>query len=228
MRERGDLQVLHEPFMYHHYLTGTDRLFPDFTPEPGHPKTYEDIRAMILGASEGGAVFFKNMAYYVAEVLAQDEAFARAMSHAFLLRDPAEAAVSYARLDADFTQLELGHESQFVLFENLRALGIEPLVLTADQLRSDPESTLRRYWSHAGLGYVAEAFRWDSQVPEGWKSVQGWHQSVLQSGAIRKASVTDAVTRLEALGAPYTDYVAHHAPFYAQMRDIANRQAHQK
>ncbi len=52
MRERGDLNVLHEPFMYHHYLTSTDRLFPAFTPDPGHPATYADIRAMIRANHE--------------------------------------------------------------------------------------------------------------------------------------------------------------------------------
>ena len=51
MRARGDLQVFHEPFMYHHYLTQTDRPFPDFEPEPDHPRTYADIRAMILDAA---------------------------------------------------------------------------------------------------------------------------------------------------------------------------------
>ena len=37
MRERGDLGVLHEPFMYDYYLNQTSRIFADFTPEPGHP-----------------------------------------------------------------------------------------------------------------------------------------------------------------------------------------------
>ena len=228
MRERGDLSVLHEPFMYHHYLTSADRIFPDFTPEPGHPTTYEDIRAMILASAAGEQVFFKDMAYYVAGILPDDAEFARAMSHAFLVRDPAEAALSYARLDPDFSRLELGHEAQFRLYEALTRLGIEPLVITADQLRADAQATLRRYWTHAGLNYAAHAFEWDSAVPEGWKSVQGWHSDVLQSGAIKPSEAGDVAGRLAALGAPYTDYVAHHAPYYARLRDIADQGLHQK
>ncbi len=228
MRERGDLSVLHEPFMYHHYLTTTDRLFPDFVPEPGHPATYEDIRAMIRDTAQAGPVFFKDMAYYVVETLPQDAGFAGQMTHAFLLRDPAEAAVSYARRDPAFARTELGHEAQHRLYHALVAQGRVPLVLTADQLRNDPEATLRRYWVHVGLDFAGHAFAWDDRVPTGWQSVQGWHSEVLQSGAIQKPKQSDSAAKLAELGAPYTDYAAHHAPFYAEMRDIAETQTHQK
>lgn len=228
MREQGDLNVLHEPFMYHHYLTTTDRLFPDFTPDPGHPATYADIRMMIRGAAQSEKVFFKDMAYYVAEALPQDAEFAKQMSHAFLVRDPVEAALSYARLDPEFTKLELGHEAQHQLYLALVALGLSPLVLTADQLRGDPEGTLQRYWTHVGLDYVSDAFTWDDRVPKGWQSVQAWHSEVLQSGTIYKPKRTDTAAQIAKLGAPYVKYAAHHMPFYTAMREIAEAQAHQK
>ncbi len=228
MRERGDLTVLHEPFMYHHYLTTNDRLFPGFTPEPGHPATYEDIRAMIRAKAATGPVFFKDMAYYVAEALPDDPEFAHQMSHAFLLREPAEAALSYAKRDPEFTRLELGHEAQYRLYSALVEMGHNPVVITADQLRRDPQATLRRYWAHAGLRYLEHAFTWDNRVPDGWQSVQSWHADVLRSGAIKAPEVSDWQAQLEALGAPYTDHAAHHLPYYARMRDIAETQAHQK
>ena len=228
MRERGDLQVLHEPFMYHYYLTSTDRLFPDFTPEPDHPSAYRDICAMIRDKAQAGPVFFKDMAYYLVDVLPQDAGFAGQMTHAFLLRDPVEAAVSYARRDPGFTCTELGHEAQHRLYHALVALGHTPLVVTADQLREDPETTLRRYWTHTGLNFAAHAFAWDDRVPESWQSVKEWHSEVLQSGTIRKPEPNDAATRLAELDAHFSDYAAHHAPFYAEMRDIAQTQAHQK
>ncbi len=228
MRERGDVAVLHEPFMYHHYLTTSDRLFPDFTPEPDHPATYADIRAMIRETAKAGPVFFKDMAYYVVDALPRDESFAGEITHAFLLRDPAEAALSYARRDPEFTRTELGHEAQHWLYHALVKLGHRPLVLTADQLRNDTEGTLRRYWAHIGLEYADHAFSWDDKVPDGWESVQGWHSEVLQSGEIRKSKGTNASAQLAKLGAPYSEHAAHHAPFYAEMRDIAEAQAHQK
>jgi hypothetical protein len=228
MRERGDLKVLHEPFMYHHYLTSTDRLFPDFTPEPGHPVTYEDIRGMILEKAQAGPVFFKDMAYYLVDTLPRDTEFSAKMAHAFLVRDPAEAALSYAKRDPDFTRTELGHEAQYRLYHALVSLGQTPVVITADQLRTDPEATLGRYWAQAGLDFAAHAFAWDDRVPDGWQSVKGWHGEVLQSGMIRKPEHSDTAARLAELDAHFSDYVAHHTPFYSDLRDIAEAQAHQK
>lgn len=228
MRERGDLDVLHEPFMYHHYLTATERLFPDFVPEPGHPATYDEIRAMICDRARTGPVFFKDMAYYVVDVLPGDREFAARMTHAFLVRDPAEAALSYARRDPAFTRTELGLESQHRLYQALLEQGARPLVVTADQLRTDPEATLRRYWAHIGLDFAAHAFDWDDRVPEGWEAVKDWHSEVLQSGAIQRPPSTGAAADLAALGPPYTDHAAHHMPFYQRLRDIAEAQAHQK
>ena len=234
MRERGDLNVLHEPFMYHHYLNTTDRLFPGFTPEEGHPTTYDAIRDMIGAEGNNGGVFFKDMAYYVADTLPGDPAFAQRMSHAFLLRDPVEAAVSYAKRDPGVTLLELGHAAQHRLYCALVEQGHAPLVMTSDQLRTDPQATLRRYWAHVGLPYMAHAFSWDNKVPAHGESVASWHSEGLESGGIKAPETQDAQAKLEALGAPQTQYAAHHAPFYDRMRAIAEAQgmeharAHQK
>ncbi|MEX0310556.1 MAG: hypothetical protein AB3N17_09945 [Tateyamaria sp.] len=227
-RARGDLTVLHEPFMYHHYLTTTDRLFPDFVPEPGHPTTYDGIRALIRGRAREGPVFFKDMAYYVAEALPKDMEFAGQMTHAFLIRDPVEAALSYAKRDPGFTRTELGHDAQYRLYHALAKLGHRCLVITADQLRSDPKATLARYWSHAGLTYKDHAFEWDDRVPDEWRSVQDWHSAVLQSSTIKMPETADSESELNALGSPYTEYADHHMPFYAELKDIAEAQAHQK
>jgi hypothetical protein len=228
MRERGDLSVLHEPFMYHHYLTTKDRLFPGFDPEPGHPTTYDEIRAKIRTMAAEGSVFFKDMAYYVADILPEDPAFANQMSHTFLVRDPVEAALSYAKRDPEFTRLELGHEAQHRLYSALVAMGHDPLIITADQLRRDPQATLSRYWAYVGLPYLEHALTWDSRVPDDWQSVQSWHSEALQSGAIKAPEATNAQAELDALGAPYTDHARHHLPFYARLSEVAETQAHQK
>lgn len=135
MRERGDLAVLHEPFMYHHYLTQSDRMFPHFRSEPGHPQTYADIRAHILETAKQAPVFFKDMAYYVANDLPADIAVMSEVTHASLVRDPAEEALPYQKRDPAFTQAELGHEAQHRLYSVLTAAGHKPLVVTADQVR---------------------------------------------------------------------------------------------
>ena len=229
MRAREDIQVLHEPFMYHYYLTQTERLFPGFEPEPGHPQTYGDIRQMILDRAASGPVFFKDMAYYVQADLPADPDFLQGMSHAFLVRDPAESIVSYHSRDPDFTRTELGLEAQYRLYQALVEQGQNPLVMTADQLRNAPEKTLDRYWRHAGLPHAENAFRWSNQVPDGWQSVVAWHADVLEHGAIQKPDKTrDYVAEVAVLGAPFTDYERHHRPFYNRLRELAGHNTHQK
>ena len=228
MRERGDLQVLHEPFMYDYYIGGDRDKFTGFAPEAGHPTTYDGIKAMIREQAATAPVFLKDMAYYVVDRLPHDTDFAGQMTHAFLLRDPTEAALSYAKRDPDFSRTELGHEAQHRLYHALVSLGQTPVVITADQLRADPEATLGRYWAQVGLNFSAHAFTWDDRVPDGWQSVKGWHGEVLQSGMIRKPEPSDTAARLAELDADFSDYVAHHMPFYTELRDIAEAQAHQK
>jgi hypothetical protein len=226
MRERGDLDVLHEPFMYDYYLNQTGALFPDFDPEAGHPTRFAEIEEMILERSRQQPVFFKDMAYYVADVMPEKAALLHHMTHCFLIRDPAESILSYHQRDPDFSQIEVGIEAQFILYQILVSVGITPLIVTADELRAAPQATLRRYWEFAGLPYVEDAFEWDNRVPEGWQSVKGWHGQVLNSGAIQKTVAgRDYAAELAGLGAPFVAYDRHHRPYYDALKDIA---AHQK
>ena len=48
MRERGDLQCLHEPFLHYYYLQKTDKNLALFDSEEDHPESYEATRDMVL------------------------------------------------------------------------------------------------------------------------------------------------------------------------------------
>jgi len=228
MRERGDLTVLHEPFMYDYYLRPGNRTFEHFEPEPGDPTDYAGIRDMILDHSRKRPVFFKDMAYYVQDALPDDPEFMAAMSHAILIRDPAESILSYQRKDPGFTCEEVGHEALWRLYEGLRAAGSIPVVIRSAALRTDPVGQMARYWQAVGLEDRPEALSWDNEVPEGWKSVEAWHSEVLSSSGIKPAEDRDYRTELAALGAPFTEYDAHHRPFYDLLCKAADDDAHQK
>ena len=59
MRERGDLDCAHEPFMYDYYVHRKVRQMPFFETEKDHPVRYEDIRDMLLRRAETKPVFIK-------------------------------------------------------------------------------------------------------------------------------------------------------------------------
>ncbi len=224
MRERGDLEVLHEPFMYHYYLGGDREKFTDFAPEADHPTSYEGIRAMIRERAEAAPVFFKDMGYYVHETLGHDPGFAGEMSHAFLIRDPREAVISYAKRQPDFTAEEVGIEAQWQLYAALRGMGLAPTILFSEDIRRNPGAEMARYWAEVGLADATHALSWDASVPEGWKSVETWHRKVLETTAILPPDEgRDVAGELAALGAPYRDYAAHHQVFFDRFRA-----AHQK
>lgn len=222
MRARGDLHVFHEPFMYHYYMSSVGGGFAGFEPDPGHPTSFAGIRDMIRAQAARGPVFFKDMGYYVSGALMRDPGFAREIAHAVLIRDPAEAVVSYAKKQRDFTREEVGLEALWTLYQGLRAMGCDCAVLQADQVRADPRDQMARYWQRAGLADAPQALRWDSGVPEQWRSVETWHAEVLATTGIQPADPgRDVAAELAALGAPYTDYVAHHRPFYELLRGAA-------
>lgn len=218
MRERGDLDVLHEPFMYAYYIGGDRDKFTGFAPEPDHPTQYPDIVALIRARAHAGPVFFKDMAYYVTETLPQDFYFATQISHCFLIRDPAEAVISYAKRQRDFSLEEVGLEAQWRLYTALCDMGCDPVILRADAIRANAAREMARYWAAVGLADAPYALSWDRSVPDGWRSVETWHQEVMETtGILPPEPGRDVAGELAALGAPYTDFVAHHRPFYEKL-----------
>jgi len=231
MRERGDLDVLHEPFMYDFYLNRAPRMFADFEPDPSHPSSYAEIRKMLLERSERGSVFLKDMAYYIVDLLPSDAELMGVIHHAFLIRDPAESILSYHKRDPNFSIEEVGIEAQWRLYMAIKSAGFDAQIIQSANLRTSPEETMSAYWSASGLSQNPSALRWDATVPDGWETVQAWHKNTIESGTIRPPeSGRDYQAELKALGAPFTEYDARHRPFYeALCREAEQDQGtHQK
>ncbi len=186
MRARGDLECLHEPFMYDYYINRSKRTMPHFDAEDQHPRNYEAIRDMILEKAERGPVFFKDMSYYVVPHIFDDPVFLNRITHSFLLRDLKASIVSYAKLDPDLTQEEIGIEAQWRLAEFLmKQNGSGPVVVQSERIRVDPHGQMRAYWNAVGLADRPEALNWDDNAPKDWQQVSGWHQDVMSSKTIR-------------------------------------------
>ena len=104
MRERGDFDCLHEPFLHYYYLEKSTKALPHFDREAGHPTSYSDTRELILSRARRRPVFVKDMSYYVMPELLDDVDFCRCVRHCFLVRDPMRAILSYFRLDPEFSR----------------------------------------------------------------------------------------------------------------------------
>lgn len=230
MRERGDCSCFHEPFMYDYYIHRAVREMPYFDVEPDRPVSYSDIRDHLLAAAETATVFIKDMSYYVVPALFEDTAFARRVTHAFLIRHPARSILSYHRLDPELTLEEIGLEAQWRHYEWLTdSLGLDPVVVEAEAIRRDPKGSMKIFWEAVGLPFQGHAFDWqDDRAPEDWGQVAGWHGAVSGSTSIRPAD-QDEERKFAGEFAAATDdapdlkrFLAHHLPFYERLRSKAS------
>lgn len=228
MRARGDLECLHEPFMYDYYINRSKREMPHFDAMDDHPRNYDAIRDMILEKAERGPVFFKDMSYYVVPHIFADTAFFGRITHSFLVRDPRASIVSYAKLDSGITLEEVGLEAQWIHASHLiEQGGRQPVVMRSEALQADAVGQMRRYWNAVGLDEKPEALDWKDPAPSDWQQVSGWHQEVMSSKTIRPPSADqDRETqaqfdRLVSKAPHFADYYAHHAAFYAKLVALA-------
>jgi hypothetical protein len=223
MRTRGDLECLHEPFMYDYYINRAKRQMPHFEAMEGHPRSYAAIRDMIVAKAEQGPVFFKDMSYYVMPHLFEDEAFVRRLTHSFLIRDPKASIVSYAKLDPDFTSEELGYEAQWRHVEGLLARGGAAVIVQSEQVQADPRGAMRRYWQAVGLADKPEALDFGDDTPADWQQVAGWHKNALTSKGVNPLTAEKAreieadFARLVTAQPRFGEMLAQHAPFYEKL-----------
>lgn len=64
MIERGDLEVFHEPFSYLFHVEEKKGSCVPEQVDGRHPRTFPEIRDMILSAAEEKTVFVKDMSLY--------------------------------------------------------------------------------------------------------------------------------------------------------------------
>lgn len=229
MRERGDFDCLHEPFLHYYYLVRSDKKLQYFESEQEHPTSYAETRDMILARAQQGPVFAKDMSYYILPEILEDVEFCRRLRHCFLIRDPLRSIMSYYKLDNDVDLYEIGIEAQWQHLEGLRKIGItDSLVLEAEAVQADPAASMGCFWQALGLDYREQAFNWQQDsTPQDWQYVKGWHQSVSDSRGIRTASTAEAeqaATEFAELsaGAPQLkDYLQHHLPYYERLRELS-------
>lgn len=227
MRERGDLDCAHEPFMYDYYVHRAVREMPHFDVQPDHPVSYIDIRNDLLRRAEAGPVFFKDMSYYVMPHLLEDAEFGAALTNIFLIRDPQAAIASYFKLDPEATLDEIGLEAQWAHYSALRDRGKAPVVVRAEDVRQDTEGTMARLWQAVGLPFRSEAFNWQQEQPKDWVQVSGWHGNVNSSSGIRPLTAAEEreqqekFDRMAEVHPKMREYLRHHRPFHERLSAVA-------
>lgn len=187
MMERGDFNILHEPFSYLYYVKGTDATISQQYVDPNHPTEYRDICEHIVTAATGSGVFFKDMCAHCDNHLIEDDAFLSGITNTFLIRDPAKAIASYYAMNPDVTQAEVGLEQLARVFERVRTLlGETPIVVDADDLEDDPDGIINAYCHELGIPFLQEAMSWKVEHKKEWDIWKDWHSDAAVSTGIVK------------------------------------------
>ena len=171
MRQRGDMDCLHEPFGEAWYQ-GEDPLWPRFsegekvTPGLTLESVWEDIKAR----AERGPVFIKDFPHYISHMWTPE--FLAHFTHCFLIRDPAKTISSMHDKWPNFHEAEVGFPEQRALFALLWALnGAPPPVLDSDDLLEDPAAMVAAFCAAVDIPFIPQVLRWE---PGGDPSEHSW------------------------------------------------------
>ncbi len=172
MRQRGDLDCLHEPFgeawyqgeapLWHRFRQGEMT-----TPGLSLESVWQDL----LARAELGPVFIKDFPHYIHHMW--DAEFLSNFTHAFLIRDPAKTVTSIYNKWPDFHEGEVGFPEQRALFDLVTALagGKPPPVIDSDDLLEDPVAMTRLFCQAVDIPFMQSALSWQ---PGGDQSAFSW------------------------------------------------------
>ncbi|MBT5571149.1 MAG: sulfotransferase family protein [Alphaproteobacteria bacterium] len=221
MRQRGDLDCLHEPFGEAWYQ-GEDPFWPRYKDGEKTTKglSIKSVWDDIQTRAKNGPVFLKDFPHYINHMWTPD--FLSNFTHAFLIRDPAKTISSVYNKWPDFDELEVGFPEQRALFDLLTALnGTPPPVIDSDDLLEDPDKMVAAFCDAVDIPFIAEAMSWE---PGGDPSAHSWwdggsfHANLAQSTGLtpqvrRYIEVDDAperVRRVHRRMKPHYDHLYQH------------------
>jgi len=158
---RADTFVCDEP-LYAHYLLETGM------PHPGrneviaaHDTDWRRVAEWLTGpVPEGRSVFYqKHMAKHLLPCIERD--WLDTLTHAFLIRNPADMLASYDRVMPDPDLEDTGLPVQCELFDRAaQRTGVAPAVVDCDDILSDPRGVLGRLCAALGVTFDESMLRW--------------------------------------------------------------------
>ncbi|MCG8698343.1 MAG: hypothetical protein MI922_09850 [Bacteroidales bacterium] len=194
MMERGDFNILHEPFSYLYYVHEKDASISQQFIDPNHPKNYTGIRDHIIKSTEQNPVFYKDMCAHCYERLIEDRDFLEQITHTFLIRAPAKAIASYYAMNKNVTLEEIGIGQLHGVFKAVDSLGLNTIIVDADDLEDDPDGTMKAYCDAVGIPFIQDAMTWEIGHQKEWDIWEDWHKDAAQTTGIQKNVETFVVT----------------------------------
>ncbi|WP_116597691.1 HAD family hydrolase [Primorskyibacter marinus] len=214
---RSDFAAVDEPF-YAAYLAQTglahpmrEHIIASQSTDPAN------VVQGLLGPNPHHAphVYHKHMAQHMIEGVPRD--WLGKVANVFLIRHPARVVASFAAKYENPTLDDIGFVQQAELFDEITAIGHQPLVLDSADIRDNPEGMLRKLCAELGLSFDPAMLEW----PAGAKPFDGvwapvWYGAVHESVGFAgpEGPLPEVTGRLAAL-------VEAALPAYEKMRRYA-------
>ncbi len=178
---RADTQVVDEPF-YAAYLQRSDVQHPmQAEIIASQPTDLNEVIEQCTTPVAGGFFYQKHMTHHMLADYPLD--WLAQLQHCFLLRDPREVLLSYARKREAPTLEDIGVPQQLRLYRWVKDnLAQEPLVVDAKDFLHAPQAYLQAMCAHVGITFDPAMLSW----PAGRRDSDGvwaehWYDSVWQS-----------------------------------------------
>jgi hypothetical protein len=158
---RPDTVVCDEP-LYAHYLQATGKDHPGAAEVIAHGETdWRRVVAGLTGAVPGGkAIYYqKHMTHHLLPPI--DRGWLGGLTNCFLIRDPREVLISYAKVVARPEPADVGFAQQAEIFAWVRAhQGTAPPVLDARDVLHEPRRTLGLLCEAVGVEFQEVMLSW--------------------------------------------------------------------
>jgi hypothetical protein len=210
MIERGDVAVLHEPFLA---LTQGE---PVMVPGGSVARSGRELVGRLAELAQIQPVFVKEVLDYRYEYVFAHPGDLAWMTHTFLVRDPRQTISSHYAMKPTVTCPEIGYEWLWELFELLwSATSREPLVLRSEDLLRNTEARVKAYCDVVGLPFLPHAIHWEPGDRPEWQRHRRWHLDTIRSSGFITGHNTYQVTVDNHPG--LREFYDHHYPFYERL-----------
>jgi len=195
MRQRGDLDCLHEP-LGEAWYQGEAPLWPrvaeDSVRTPG--LTLDSVWADLEKRAATHAVFTKDFPHYVDHMWT--DARLDLFAHSFLIRDPAKTITSMYHKWPDFDELEVGFPEQRKLFDRVaEKYGLAPPVIDSDDMLENPHNMIEQWCTTVGIPFMPEALSWEPGARDevSWWDGGSFHANLRDSDGLKPQKRTQYI-----------------------------------
>jgi hypothetical protein len=195
MEARGDFKIFHEPSVWAHSSVKYPETVKNWF-KPDSPKTFEEVREMILKEAETNNVFVKEMSFATKDFLLKDIKLIKnpQVYFVFLLRDPHHSVISfYNRMKNNFDSSDvIGYQAAYEIFQKVQHEAINPpFIISTEDLYNNPRATIEAFCAKLGIEFKEESMHWENLGSEfdgaQWHemkyrdAVQHWHGNAIAS-----------------------------------------------